>query len=87
MTQELLFQFKSALGTMSYYNAAEGSWRDETEDRNACRAHLKVLSKNLTLAGIDVKAVVESTACLVSSSDYTPDREVFFVDHNEGRQI
>ena len=70
MTQELVDEFKQALGVMSYYNAAEGSWREEAVERRACQEELKRLARNLMFLGINPRDIVESTTCLVSESDY-----------------
>ena len=69
MSQELIEKFKSLLGSMSYYNAAESTWREEREKREACQKSLKDLAKNLRYQGIDPKPI--AAGYLVSESDYT----------------
>ena len=65
---ELINEWKSAAGTMSYYNAAEGSWNSEADDRNKCRAALKELTPKLIELGVNVKELAGNY--LISSHDY-----------------
>lgn len=44
---ELLDEYDSARGTMSYYNAAEGNWSKETEARNKAREFLNRVAEEL----------------------------------------
>ena len=70
MSNELVEQFKKALATMSYYNAAEGScYTDEMEGRLECQKSLRVLAANLKIHGIDPAGI--ASGWLVSSSDYS----------------
>lgn len=51
--EELVLEYDEARGTMSYYNAAEGSWSSETSARNEARDYLDVVrtemnARNLT---------------------------------------
>jgi len=45
---EILEEYDNARGLMSYYNAAEGNWSQETGARNECSAYLSKVRKELT---------------------------------------
>lgn len=45
--EQVLDEYDSARGTMSYYNAAEGNWSSETEERNKASAYLSAVRKEL----------------------------------------
>ena len=46
--EEVLDQYDSARSDMSYYNAAEGNWSQETNARNAARAYLNDVWAEIT---------------------------------------
>jgi hypothetical protein len=46
--EQILDAADSARSSMSYYNAAEGNWSRETNARNACRAYLSEVYKELS---------------------------------------
>jgi tryptophanyl-tRNA synthetase len=63
-------EFINQLGNLSYYNAAEGNWREETEARNECRKRVKETAARLIAMGLNPKEY--SKGFLVSDSDFMP---------------
>lgn len=56
--ETLLKEFRELAGSMSYYNAAEGSWSKEASARGKCAADLKLkalemLDNGFTLTDLD----------------------------------
>ena len=68
----LLESFSKHLGTMSGFNAAEGSWGREAVAREVCKRKLKKHSKVLMgLYGCTIDDLkVQAQGQLVSTSDY-----------------
>lgn len=53
---DLLEEYDSARGSMSYYNAAESSWSSETDDRNKASANLDLVWKEVKRRGLTPNA-------------------------------
>ena len=68
MTQELIDKFKNKLSEMSFFNAAEGDWHSEREQREKCRKELQEIAKNLKYQGINPAQY--AARYLVSATDY-----------------
>jgi hypothetical protein len=66
----LVAKFKELLGDMSYYNAAEGNWGNETAARTACQADLKATARALKNVGIDPGSIIDEGNYLVAWHDW-----------------
>lgn len=67
---ELVKNFKAALDSLSYYNAAESdNYNLEREARDNCRNRVKDLAKQLHQQNIDPLAILNSGSYLASKRD------------------
>ena len=51
--EQILEEYKQAAASMSFYNAAEGDWGKEANDRAGARARLGIAARAMDKAGID----------------------------------
>jgi hypothetical protein len=65
---EAITNFKDTGHRMSYFNAAESSYSEETKERDICRAELKKAA--LVLIGLGLAPSDYAGDMLVSSYDY-----------------
>jgi hypothetical protein len=71
--EEKMNEWKEHASSMSFYNAAEGDWRAETDARNRCRASFRSVTKELMDMGVTMDELKKmESGYLISSSDYTP---------------
>jgi len=83
MKQEKIKTFKSLLGKMSYFNAAEGSWSNEGVSRNETSNLLKTSALALLEVGVtreDLKEIAYGS--LTTESDYLSLRTRIELDGN-----
>jgi hypothetical protein len=67
--QKAIEDWQTLARGMSFYNAAEGDWHKERDERNECRGRLKTQTKLLLEMGVDVKKLSEE-GYLMSESDW-----------------
>lgn len=67
--ENLIKTFQDIGYRMSYFNAAESSYREETDYRNACREELRLAGQALIEAGLNPDDYTDQM--LISKSDYT----------------